>query len=47
MAKITAVSDGQGDLPKMECCDRVLICGDTVPLNCQRSGQETRKWLKQ
>ena len=47
MAKITAISDLHGDLPKIDSCDILLICGDTVPLNCQRSGQETRKWLKQ
>lgn len=42
--KVCAISDLHGDLPQLEPCELVLICGDSVPLSCQGSYNKTRKW---
>lgn len=44
MIKICAVSDLHGDLPKIEKCDLVLICGDSVALNKQSYPKSCYKW---
>lgn len=44
--RLTAMSDLHGYLPKdMQETDVVLICGDIVPLDCQRDNIETQSWL--
>ena len=35
--KITAISDIHGDLPIIDPCDVLCICGDIVPLEIQRN----------
>lgn len=42
--RICAISDCHGELPKLEPCDLVLICGDIVPLDIQRSATESWIW---
>lgn len=47
MIKICAVSDLHGDLPKLQPCELVLICGDSVPLAVQGSSKKTYKWFSE
>lgn len=39
------MSDLHGDLPVIEPCELVCICGDISPLNIQANHKKTRKWL--
>lgn len=45
MIKICAISDLHGALPEIGQCDVVFICGDTFPLNVQRSAEKSQKWF--
>lgn len=44
--KVCAMSDLHGDLPQIEECDLVLICGDIVSLKCQSFSDSCKKWYK-
>lgn len=44
MVKICAVSDLHGTLPKLDPCDLILICGDSVALNRQSYHKSCYKW---
>lgn len=44
MLSICAISDLHGYLPELKPCDLVLICGDTIPLNIQRSATDSLIW---
>lgn len=44
MIRIVAISDLHGYLPKLEPCDLVLICGDSVPLKYQSDFELTYNW---
>lgn len=45
--KICGISDLHGYLPtNIEKCDVVVICGDIVPLEIQRSGTYSKEWFK-
>lgn len=46
MIKVCAISDCHGDLPEINPCNLLLICGDSVPLNIQASNKGTKKWYK-
>ena len=39
------MSDLHGDLPKVDPCELVLICGDILPLSVQANYKKTIKWL--
>ena len=43
--KITAISDIHGDLPIIDPCDVLCICGDIVPLEIQRNYTKSVAWL--
>lgn len=43
--KITAISDIHGDLPYIEPCDVLCICGDIVPLNIQSNYTKSVVWF--
>lgn len=44
--RICGISDMHGQLPSnLEKCDMLLICGDIVPLRCQASSKESKKWF--
>lgn len=45
MIKLGVTSDLHGNLPSIEPCDILLICGDIFPLNIQTSMPHCRKWL--
>lgn len=43
--KVILMSDLHGDLPVIEPCELVCICGDISPLNIQATHKKMRKWL--
>lgn len=43
--KITAISDIHGDLPIIDPCDVLCICGDIVPLDIQKNYTKSVAWL--
>ena len=43
--KITAISDIHGDLPIIDPCDVLCICGDILPLNIQKNYTKSVAWL--
>lgn len=43
--KIAATSDLHGNLPEVEECDILLICGDIFPLWCQSNMIASEEWL--
>lgn len=45
MNKIIAISDLHGDLPEIEPCDILCICGDITPLEIDRDKEESWEWL--
>lgn len=45
MAKICALSDLHGHLPKIEPCELVLLAGDIVPLNIQFDNAASTLWF--
>ncbi len=45
MSKITAISDLHGDLPQIEPCDILCICGDLLPLKIDKLKQSGWDWL--
>lgn len=45
MIKIAAWSDGHGTLPKIDKSDIMIIAGDIVPLNIQRSIRDSLDWF--
>lgn len=42
---VCAISDLHGDLPEISSCELVLICGDIIPLNKQRSMKKSKSWF--
>ena len=44
--RVCAISDLHGNLPVLEPCDIVLICGDIIPLNIQTNSKESDTWFK-
>lgn len=46
MIKVCAISDLHGYLPKLEPCDLVLICGDSVPLKYQSDFELAYDWYE-
>ena len=44
MLSVCILSDLHGYLPKLEPCELILICGDSVPLKIQGSSKDTYKW---
>lgn len=45
MINAGAISDLHGALPVIGQCDVLFICGDTFPLNVQRSSKKSQKWF--
>ena len=43
--KFAATSDLHGDLPKIEECDALLICGDLSPVMQQRDHEAMTEWM--
>lgn len=43
--RICVTSDLHGNLPDIETCDLLLLCGDIVPLRMQRNIPQSKKWL--
>lgn len=44
--KIAVTSDLHGNLPIIQECEVLLLCGDIVPLYMQRNIPQSEKWLK-
>ena len=44
--KICALSDLHGNLPQLEPCDVVCICGDIAPINFDRSTDRCIYWFR-
>lgn len=44
--KVCALSDLHGNLPKIEPCELVLICGDLVSLEAQMSFDKCKSWYE-
>ena len=44
--KIAVTSDLHGNLPKVEECELLLICGDIMPLNIQFNDSKSIDWLQ-
>lgn len=45
MSKVIAISDLHGDLPQIEPCDILCICGDITPLGLDRDREASWEWL--
>lgn len=45
--RICAISDLHGNLPEIEPCDLLLICGDIMPLSIQFNAILSEQWLKE
>lgn len=45
--KICAISDIHGNLVKIEKCELLLICGDSIPLDFQRSNALSASWYSE
>ncbi len=43
--KICVTSDLHGNLPTIEECEMLLICGDILPLKIQMNHRKSKKWL--
>lgn len=46
MTDICFIADLHGNLPQINSCDILCICGDLVPLSVQGSTKETKKWVR-
>lgn len=46
MTKLAITSDLHGNLPNIEPCDILLVCGDIFPLHIQTSMPHCKMWLK-
>lgn len=44
--KIGVVSDLHGNLPEIEPCELLLICGDIMPLSIQFNDEISKRWLE-
>lgn len=44
--RIAVVSDLHGNLPEIEECELLLICGDIMPLNIQFDDEYSKEWLE-